>query len=62
MFFSGFGPFWVWGVTWGLTCGSKSESILYNLNFKFVCVCVLFGCLEKLKEERGKRTDFFPKI
>ena len=28
------------------------------MNFRFVCVYVLFGCLEKWKEERGKRTNF----
>ena len=33
------------------------NSILYNLNFRFVCVCVLFGCLEKLKEKREMRDN-----
>ena len=33
------------------------NSILYNLNFRFVCVCVLFGCLEKLNEKREMRDN-----
>lgn len=32
------------------------HGFLYNLNFKLVC---FVGCLEKLKEKKGKRANFF---